>query len=257
MLRAEAAPTRQIAHPDARERGIKHLVLPLYDNVPTRRFPFVTVALIVANALVWILYQVPGLEASVVDLGFYPCEAEGSCDGVGYPWPLNAFTSMFAHGSWMHVIGNMLFLWIFGNNVEDALGRIRFLLFYLGAGIAALALQNAVTLGLGSAEDATIPQVGASGAIAGVLGAYLLLHPLARVTTLVFVLLIDVPAMLFLVGWFGFQLWLGGFSLVEPESGGGVAFFAHIGGFVFGLLFGRALVSRPPPPRAAYSARSR
>jgi membrane associated rhomboid family serine protease len=114
-----------------------------------------------------------------------------------------------------------------------------------------------VTLWLGTPEDATIPQVGASGAIAGVLGAYLLLFPLARVTTLVFVLLVDIPAMLFLVGWFGFQLWLGGGSLVEPESGGGVAFFAHIGGFVFGLLFGRALVSRPPPPRAAYSARSR
>ena len=232
-------------------------MLPLRDNVPTRRFAFVTYALIAANALVWIFYQVPGLEASVVDLGFYPCEAEGSCEEVGYSWPLNAFTSMFAHGSWAHIIGNMLFLWIFGNNVEDALGRIRFLLFYLGAGLAALAAQNVVTLWLGTPEDATIPQVGASGAIAGVLGAYLLLFPLASVTTLVFVLLVDIPAMLFLVGWFGFQLWLGGGSLVEPESGGGVAFFAHIGGFVFGLLFGRALVTRPPPPRAAYSARSR
>ena len=232
-------------------------MLPLRDNVPTRRFPFVTVALIAINAAVWVFYQVPGLEASVVDLGFYPCEPEGSCDNVGYDWPLNAITSMFAHGSWAHIIGNMLFLWIFGNNVEDALGRIRYPLFYVGAGLAALAAQNVVTLWLGTPEDATIPQVGASGAIAGVLGAYLLLFPRASVTTLIFLLLIDVPAMLFLVGWFAFQLWLGGFSLVEPEGGGGVAFFAHIGGFVFGLLAAKPLVSRPPPPRAAYSARSR
>jgi membrane associated rhomboid family serine protease len=232
-------------------------VLPLYDNVPTRRFPFVTVALIATNAAVWLFFQVPGLEASVVDLGFYPCEAERSCDNVGYSWPLNAFTSMFAHGSWAHIIGNMLFLWIFGNNVEDALGRIRYLFFYLGSGLAALGLQNAITLGLGSPEDAMIPQVGASGAIAGVLGGYLLLFPMARVTTLVFVFLVDIPAMLFLATWFLFQLWLGGFSLFEPEAGGGVAFFAHIGGFVFGLLAAKPLVSRPPPPRAAYSARSR
>ena len=232
-------------------------MLPLRDNVPTRRFPFVTVALIAANAAVWIFYQVPGLEASVVELGFFPCEPEGSCEQVGYAWPLNAFTSMFAHGSWAHVIGNMLFLWIFGNNVEDSLGRVRFLGFYLAAGLAALAAQNVVTLWLGAPEDATIPQVGASGAIAGVLGAYLLLFPLASVTTFVFFLLVEIPAMIFLVGWFAFQLWLGGFSLVEPESGGGVAFFAHIGGFVFGLLAAKPLVARPPPPRAAYSARSR
>jgi membrane associated rhomboid family serine protease len=232
-------------------------VLPLRDNVPTRRFPVVTVALIAINAAVWLFVQVPGLEASVVDLGFYPCEPEGSCDNVGYSWPLNAFTSMFSHGSWAHIIGNMLFLWIFGNNVEDALGRIRYLVFYLGAGIAALATQNVVTLWLGTPEDATIPQVGASGAIAGVLGGYLLLFPGASVTTFIFFLLVDIPAMIFLGFWFVFQLWLGGFSLVEPEAGGGVAFFAHIGGFVFGFLAAKPLVTRPPPPRSAYSSRSR
>ena len=221
-------------------------MLPLYDNIPTRKFPIVTVALIAANAAVWLLYQVPDLEDSVYRLGFIPCEADGSCDGVGYSWPVNVFTSMFAHGSWAHIIGNMLFLWIFGNNVEDALGRIRFLGFYLAAGVAATALQTLATLWFGTPEQATIPSVGASGAIAGVLGAYLLLYPLARVVTLVFVLLVEIPAMLFLVIWFFFQLWLGGFSLVEPQSGGGVAFFAHIGGFVFGLLAIKPLVPRRP-----------
>ena len=222
-------------------------MLPLYDNLPTRRFPFVTVALIAVNAAVWLLYQVPDLRDSVFEIGFIPCEADGSCDGVGYSWPLNVFTSMFAHGDWMHIIGNMLFLWIFGNNVEDALGRIRYLVFYLAAGVAATAAQTVATLGFGTAEDATIPAVGASGAIAGVLGAYLLLYPLARVVTLVFVFFVEIPAMFFLVTWFLFQLWLGGFSLVEPQSGGGIAFFAHIGGFVFGTLAVKlAQPSRPP-----------
>src|ERR671918_1012589 len=193
-------------------------MLPLYDNLPTRRFPFVTVALIAVNAAVWRLYQVPDLRDSV-----------------------------FAHGDWMHIIGNMLFLWIFGKNVEDALGRIRYLVFYLAAGVAATAAQTVATLGFGTAEDATIPAVGASGAIAGVLGAYLLLYPLARVVTLVFVFFVEIPAMFFLVTWFLFQLWLGGFSLVEPQSGGGIAFFAHIGGFVFGALAVRPLVPRRPP----------
>jgi membrane associated rhomboid family serine protease len=222
-------------------------VFPLYDNLPTRRFPFVTVALIAANAAVWVLYQVPELNASVFEIGFIPCEADGSCANEGLSWPLNVMTSMFAHGSWMHLIGNMLFLWIFGNNVEDALGRIRYLDFYLAAGVAATGTQTVATLWYGTAEDATIPNVGASGAIAGVLGAYLLLHPLARVVTLVFVFFVEIPAMFFLVTWFLFQLWLGGFSLVEPQSGGGIAFFAHIGGVVFGALAIRPLLPRRPP----------
>jgi membrane associated rhomboid family serine protease len=222
-------------------------MLPLYDNLPTRRFPFVTVALIAANAAVWVLYQVPELEESVYQIGFIPCEADGSCANEGYSWPLNVLTSMFAHGSWTHIVGNMLFLWIFGNNVEDALGRVRYLAFYLAAGVAATGAQTAVTLGFGTAEDATIPNVGASGAIAGVLGAYLVLHPLARVVTLVFLFFVEIPAMFFLVTWFLFQLWLGGFSLVEPQSGGGIAFFAHIGGFLFGALAVRPLVPRRSP----------
>jgi membrane associated rhomboid family serine protease len=222
-------------------------LLPLYDNIPTRRFPVVTVALIAANAAVWLLYQVPDLERSVFDIGFIPCEVDGDCANVGFVWPVNVFTSMFAHGSWAHILGNMLFLWIFGNNVEDAFGRARFLVFYVLAGVTALGVQAIVTLAYGSQVDAEIPTVGASGAIAGVLGAYLVLFPYARVVTLVFVILIQIPAAFFLVWWFLFQLWYGGFSLVEPQEGGGVAFFAHIGGFVFGLLAARLLaVNRRP-----------
>ena len=216
-------------------------MLPLRDNIPTRRVPVVTYALIAANAAVWILYQLPNLERSVYDIGFIPCEADGSCSDVGLVWPLNVLTSMFAHGGWLHLLGNLLFLWIFGNNVEDALGRVRFLLFYVLAGIAAVGVQAIVTLAYGAPGDAEIPNVGASGAIAGVLGAYLVLFPFARVVTLVFVFVIPIPAAFFLVWWFLFQLWYGGFSLVEPQSGGGVAFFAHIGGFVFGALAARLL----------------
>jgi len=221
-------------------------VIPLYDRVPSRRFPLVTVALIAANAAVWLLYQVPDLVGSVYQLGFIPCEVEGDCANQGLAWPLNVFTSMFSHGSWAHILGNLLFLWIFGNNVEDALGRVRFLVFYLAAGVAATALQAVVTLGWGTEADAAIPNIGASGAIAGVLGAYLVLHPRARVVTLVFVFILELPAMFFLVTWFLFQLWLGGFSLLEPQEGGGVAFFAHIGGFVFGFLAIRPALPRRP-----------
>jgi membrane associated rhomboid family serine protease len=221
-------------------------VIPLFDNVPARRFPFVTIAIILANAAVWLFYQVPDLEGSVYQLGFIPCEVEAECANRGLVWPLNVFTSMFAHASWAHIIGNLLFLWIFGNNVEDALGRVRFLVFYLAAGVAAVALQSGITLGVGAEADATIPNIGASGAIAGVLGAYLMLHPLAKVVTLVFIFLLELPAMFFLVTWFLFQLWYGGFSLLEPESGGGVAFFAHIGGFVFGFLAIRPALPRRP-----------
>jgi rhomboid family protein len=219
-------------------------MIPLYDSVPTRRFPVVTVGLILANAAVWLLYQVPQLDESVLELGFIPCEVDGGCANVGLSWPLNVFTSMFAHGGWAHIIGNMLFLWIFGNNVEDTLGRMRFLFFYLLSGVAAVALQVAATLAFGSEPSAAIPGVGASGAIAGVLAAYLVLFPLARIVTLVFFFLFEIPAMLFLVTWFAFQLWLGGFSLISPEAGGGVAFFAHIGGFLFGFLTIRAFLPR-------------
>src|SRR5262245_19547601 len=153
---------------------------------------------------------------------------------------------MFMHGSWLHLIGNMIFLWVFGNNVEDAMGRGRFLLFYLLSGIAATTLRTVVTLWVGTDVDAAVPNLGASGAVSGVLGAYLVLLPTASVLTLVFFFVLEVPAFLFLGFWFGFQLWEGGFSIVQPQAGGGVAFFAHIGGFAFGVLTVRLFMIREP-----------
>lgn len=221
-------------------------MLPLRDNVPTRHFPVVTVALIAANVLVWVLYQLPDLQGSVDELAYHPCEVEDSCATVGEDWPLTSVTSMFMHGSWAHLLGNMLFLWIFGNNVEDALGRVRYLLFYLVGGLAATAAQTVVTLGWGSAQDATIPNVGASGAVSAVLGAYLLLLPRAKVLTVIFFVLREIPAVFFLGIWFLFQLVDGSAALMSPQEGGGVAFFAHIGGFVFGFLLVKLVQQRRP-----------
>ena len=225
-------------------------MLPIRDNVPTRTFPVVTVTLIAVNVAVWLLYQLPNLDRSVHDLAFHPCEVNGSCQQIDKGWPLTAITSMFMHGSWLHLGGNMLFLWIFGNNVEDAMGRLRFLVFYFLGGIAATALQTFVTFHWGSPGDTMVPNLGASGAISAVLGAYLVLLPSASVLTLVFYLLIEIPAILFLGIWFVFQLWQGGYAVTHPESGGGVAFFAHVGGFAFGLLTVRLFAVRDPlPPR--------
>jgi membrane associated rhomboid family serine protease len=221
-------------------------VLPLRDNAPTRSFPVVTVALIAANLLVWVLYQLPDLNSSVDSLAYHPCEVEGSCRQVGHGWLLTAFTCMFMHGSWAHLLGNMLFLWIFGNNVEDALGKPRYLGFYVLGGLAATATQTFVTLMYASDFDATIPNIGASGAISAVLGGYLVLLPHAKVLTVIVFILREVPAVLFLGIWFGFQLLEGSASIAHPETGGGVAFFAHIGGFVFGMATVKLLQTRRP-----------
>ena len=222
-------------------------MIPLKDNVPTRTTPVVTIGLIVANALVWV-WEIGGrgVNYHVAQDGYYPCTVNGPCEGLqvgGHvflhhlPWYEGAFTSMFMHGGWVHIIGNMLFLWIFGNNVEDALGHVRFLVWYLAAGLAATAVQTFVTLHWATQQDASVPNIGASGAIAGVLGAYFLLLPAARVLTLVFFFIpVEIPAVLFLGFWFLFQLWEGNYSITHPQAGGGVAFFAHVGGFVFGLL---------------------
>src|SRR6185295_3996093 len=154
------------------------------------------------------------------------------CIAPDPPWWIDLFSSMFMHGGWEHILGNMLFLWIFGNNVEDTVGRPRFIAFYLAGGLFATLSQTIVTLQAGSSSAAEIPNVGASGAIAAVLGAYLVL---------------------FLVFWFLLQLFLGSQSIVAPEAGGGVAFFAHIGGFVFGLLAIKIFsAGRPRPVRPAY-----
>jgi membrane associated rhomboid family serine protease len=223
-------------------------VIPVGDTIRARRFPLVTVAIIVANGAVWLFYQVPQPQHSVVELSFKPCEVQHACPDPGISWPFDVVSAMFAHGSWLHIIGNMLFLWVFGDNVEDAMGRIRFSVFYLLSGVAATALQTSVTLGFGSGFEASIPNIGASGAIAGVLGAYFFLYPAASVIALVplllFLIPVQLPALFFLGFWFLFQLWQGGFSLIAPTAGGGVAFFAHVGGFLFGGLALRLFVVR-------------
>jgi membrane associated rhomboid family serine protease len=235
-------------------------VLPIKDNVPTRTFPVVTVALIAVNVLVWI-WEVTGtpVDADVFHYGYYPCSLDGPCVAPAIlvhhvPWYEGVFTSMFMHGSWIHIGGNMLFLWIFGNNVEDAFGHVRFLFWFLAAGLAAAATQTVVTLAFAAPAGASIPNVGASGAIAGVLGAYLVLLPGASVLTafiiVVIVFLREIPAVLFLGLWFLFQLWEGSFSILQPQAGGGVAFFAHIGGFLFGVATVRLMATQRPPSPA-------
>ena len=216
-------------------------MLPLKDDIPTRRTPIVTLAFIAINVVVYFLFE-RGLwelgdlgNERVVEYGAIPeeiTEGENLPDSEEAPFWLTIFTSMFMHGSLLHLGGNMLFLWIFGNNIEDAMGRITFVAFYLLGGFAALGLHVL------SDPDSAIPTVGASGAIAGVLGAYARLYPRARVVTVVFIIIIftvvTLPALLVLGVWFLLQL-LPTFS--EPAgAGGGVAYFAHIGGFVFGLL---------------------
>jgi membrane associated rhomboid family serine protease len=226
-------------------------MLPLRDNVPTRTFPRGTVSLIVANVLVF-LWELGGrgLDLHVVRFGYYPCDLAGSCVGVAglreLPWYESAFTSMFMHGGWLHIGGNMLFLWIFGNNVEDAMGRLRFLAFYVLGGLAATATQTAVTVHYTGAAGESVPNIGASGAIAAVLGAYFVLLPRARVLTWIVFVVREVPAFLFLGVWFLYQLWLGGGGLTHPEQGGGVAFFAHVGGFVFGAATVHLFAVRRP-----------
>jgi membrane associated rhomboid family serine protease len=248
-------------------------VFPLKDNIGTRRTPVVTIALIVANVVVFFLsirnggsilsgpdastvvhygaipYEIthPGKECDLDQVGRILCEGIQPVRVVNDPptW-FTALSSMFMHGGLLHIGGNMLFLWVFGNNVEDAMGRVKFLAFYIVGGLAAMALQVAV------GPNETVPSVGASGAVAAVLGGYLLLYPRARVLTLVFLFVfftfIQIPAMFFLVIWFGEQVLFGYFNQVNPTGGGGgVAYFAHIGGFLFGVLTVKALATKYNP----------
>lgn len=221
-------------------------VIPLRDDLPTSRPPVFTVGLIAANVALF-LWQVlgVGMEASVAWGGLVPARLLGLVPPAAppaLPALVTLFSSMFLHGSFAHIGGNMLFLWVFGNNVEDALGRPRFLAFYLLTGLAAAAAQTGAAL-VADSRDLVIPMVGASGAISGVLAAYLVMFPRARVLTLVpiFILIrfVQLPASLFLGLWFVFQL-LGAFL---GDGGGGVAFMAHVGGFVAGLLL--VLLWRP------------
>jgi rhomboid family protein len=211
-------------------------MLPLSDGLHPRRFPIVNTAIIVANFAVWLFYELPGLNSAVYHASFYACTVNGSCHGPE-PWGISWLTSMFMHGSWDHILGNMLFLAIFGKNVEDAYGRLRYLAFYLAGGFVATMTQTAVTLLLGTAAASRVPTLGASGAIAAVLGAFFILYPTARIRTLVLVFFVQIPAWVFLGGWFVYQLVESHAGLTSSSAnGGGVAFFAHIGGFAFGAL---------------------
>jgi membrane associated rhomboid family serine protease len=212
-------------------------MLPLSDGVPTKRFPIVNTLLIVANVAVWLFYELPHLDSSVAHASLYPCALSGACHSPE-AWGIAWFTAMFLHASWGHLAGNMLFLGVFGNNVEDSLGRLGYLVFYIAGGFVAAMTQTAATLWAGTAADARVPTLGASGAIAAVLGAYIVLYPNARVFGLLVVFPVRVSAWFFLGAWFLYQLIEANVGLVSTDQGdsGGVAFFAHVGGFVFGFL---------------------
>ena len=218
-------------------------MLPLSDGLTARRFPIVNVSLIVANFAVWIFYELPHLNSAVFHASFYPCTVNGSCHGPE-PWGVSWITAMFMHGSWGHILGNMLFLVIFGKNVEDAFGSLRYLLFYFAGGFVAILTQTAMTLWFGSAAAAHVPTLGASGAIAAVMGAYVILYPTSRILTLVFIFPIRIPAWYFLGAWFLYQLFEANFGLFSASAnGGGTAFFAHVGGFTFGVLVAKLLTN--------------
>ena len=217
-------------------------MLPLSDGLPSRRFPVVTVSLIAINFAVWLFYELPNLNSAVFHASFYPCTVDGACRGP-LPWGLSWITAMFLHGSWDHILGNMLFLAIFGKNVEDAFGPVRYLALYFAGGFFAMLTQTAMTLLFGTAAEGQVPELGASGAIAAVLGAYFILYPGSRVRTYIFpVFLVQIPAWVFLGLWFLYQLIEANFGLFSASAnGGGVAFFAHVGGFLFGLVAARIL----------------
>jgi rhomboid family protein len=217
-------------------------VLPLSDGTPARRFPIVNVAIIVANFAVWLFYELPHLNSAVFHASFYPCTVNNSCHGPE-SWGVSWITAMFLHGSWDHILGNMLFLAVFGKNVEGAFGPIRYLAFYFAGGFAATLTQTAMTLLFGTAAEARVPNLGASGAIAAVLGAYFVLYPNATVRGLIVIYPVWLPAWFFLGAWFLYQLIEANFGLFGASAnGGGVAFFAHVGGFVFGAIVARILV---------------
>ncbi len=255
-------------------------MIPIRDNLPTDHFPVVVAVIIAINVIVFLFFQGASFSGeqvnskTVVEYGAIPyrithpgkdCEFEVQrdavtgqlvtekvvCEGTAEfrdaqargalaptdepPWFVTVFSSMFMHGGWLHIIFNMLFLWIFGNNIEDSMGKLRFVFFYLLGGVAALAAQVAIN------ADSTIPTVGASGAIAGVLGGYLLLYPRAQVLTVIFLVFfftfIEIPAFIMLGIWLLLQFLPAVGQLANPEAtgGGGVAYFAHLGGFLFGL----------------------
>jgi membrane associated rhomboid family serine protease len=216
-------------------------MIPLSDGLAARRFPFVNIALIVANFAVWLFYELPHLQSSIFHASFYPCSVNGSCHAPE-PWGVSWITSMFLHGSWGHILGNMIFLVVFGKNVEDAFGHLRYLVFYFAGGLVATLTQTAMTLFFGTALESRVPNLGASGAIAAVLGAYFVLYPSTKVFGLLGIWPVRVSAWFFLGFWFLYQLFEANFGLFGSRAnGGGVAFFAHVGGFVFGAFVAKLL----------------
>jgi membrane associated rhomboid family serine protease len=277
-------------------------VIPLKDNIPTTRFPIVTVVLIAINVafFAWLLsasgesgsatapvleragaserdqlnFEYGAIPAEVLHPGEYcaPTDVDhgeivdtcGSRDEIEREsgleqaqWWVTLLTSMFMHGGILHIAFNMLFLWVFGNNIEDAMGKLRFIAFYLLAGIVAIYAQSLFS------PDSTVPQIGASGAVAGVLGGYALLHPRAQVLTLIFIIffvtIIEIPAMVMLGIWFVLQFVPAVADVATPDVGGegGVAYLAHVGGFIFGLALVKLFAHRrqedpPSSPHPAY-----
>ena len=252
-------------------------MIPLKDNIPTVHFPIVTVVFIVLNIGMYFFFQHGDISLgepsgrdyreNVVEYGSIPYEithpgeqcpapAAGpeACrdrdTGLAATW-ITLFTSIFMHGGLFHLGGNMLFLWIFGNNIEDSMGRVKFVVFYLLGGLVATFAQTIID------TNSTVPSIGASGAVAAVLGGYALLYPRARVVTLViiivFITLIELPALLVLGLWFLFQL----YDASQPVAGegGGIAYFAHIGGFLFGLALIKVFASRENPHYGSYNPR--
>jgi membrane associated rhomboid family serine protease len=260
-------------------------VIPIRDSNPTRRPAWLTLVLIAANVAIFLLWQ-PTFDDQARQQAFLFCNAQVAFevthqttladggsearaaieDSLGASpaqaasiqsflerrcpdksWPASVFVSMFLHGGWLHLAGNMLFLWIFGNNVEDRLGRVTFALLYVLGGLAASGLQVAFD------PDSAVPSVGASGAIAAILGSYLVLFPHARVHTLVFfffITFVELPAVIVLVAWFVLQLF-SGVGQIGREVMGGVAYWAHVGGFAFGMAVTWAFFRRRGRPRLA------
>ena len=232
-------------------------MFPLRDENPTEITPYFTVALIILNMVAWVYLQGGGFHdatffASICRYGLIPAELTGQTGGYlgveimpgvpcrfgGLTWQ-TVLTSMFLHGSWLHLIGNMWFLWVFGNNIEDSMGHIRYLIFYLVTGAAAAAAH------VWTAMDSVVPTIGASGAVSGIMGAYLILYPRVRVQTLfiilIFIKILPVPAWVVLGQWFVLQFLYGA---TIPTGDGGVAFWAHVGGFVAGALLVKPFENR-------------
>jgi len=229
------------------------MFIPLKDENPTLRKPVVTIAIIAINALVYLFSATKdsqGFQAFIIQYGLIPYEITHVSEltpQLPFPVFLNLLTSMFMHGGIMHLAGNMLFLWVFGNNIEDHLGHLKFIFFYLAAGFAADALFILFS------PNSQVPLVGASGAIAGILGAYFVLFPKARIHTLIFLVyfirIVQIPAAVVLGFWIIYQVIM---SAMSSTAGGGVAWLAHVGGFAFGWLLLKLFASKPKDRQKIY-----